>query len=482
MTNKNVSAGRFCAVLLALILGGCANDYARLDSPEHQQIIEADHQTIHAQSAEQQSIKLSMDEALARALEYNLDARVSALEVLSRQHQVSLEQLKAFPGITLSTGYQGRSNLGASSSKSVLTGRQSLEPSVSTEQHRRVGDLGINWNLIDIALAAMQTGSAKDQTVIAQERHNKVLQTVERDVYGAYWRAYAAQQSDNQARSLIAQGEKKLRQIDKARSENLLSKTQAAQSREALEKSLKTLHTARANLSQSDLQLKSLLNYPPETKLVLTSRPKTYLKKARQLAKQNAETLEIAALENRPEMRESIAKRNIALRDTRMEVVKTFPGIKLFAAYNWDSNQYLQDNRWQSFSATILENITSLITAPARYRYAKNVETIEEARRTSLAAAIITQVHLSRMRLASALDIADASGREAATAEQIAASERARQKEGFSSGVDAIIARIEALNANMGAMQDMAEAQDAAAGFMTSLGQGIGSGMTGGAS
>ena len=191
---------RFCAALvMPLLLAGCANNYASLDSKEHTQIIKADYQKIEELSSIDGVVIISLSEAIDQAIYYNLDARVSALEVLSAQDDITLEELKALPNLSASASYQGRNNLGASSSRSVISGNQSLEPSISTEPHRRTADLTFNWNLIDVALAALQSENASDRAIIAQERHKKVKQNIQRDVYTSYWRAYAAQENKDSA-------------------------------------------------------------------------------------------------------------------------------------------------------------------------------------------------------------------------------------------------------------------------------------------
>ena len=453
-------------------MAGCSGkQVVQLDTVDHHELVQAEHDQIDEVSKHGAPVSLSLNDALQRALVYNFDARVSAIEVLARQKNITIEQLKALPSVTASAGYQGRSNLGAASSQSVISGNQSLEPSISAEQYRRVADLSVNWNMIDVVLAAMQANSAEDEALIAQERHSKVVQNIQRDVYGAYWRAYAAQETNKNADRLERNAAEQLKAIDLAVQEKLLSPGQAAQRRQGLEAELITLKRARQNLSLAEMELKSLLSIAPETKMHLTSSPESYLGKARTLLRQDIEALEDKALMKRPEMRESIAQRNISLRETRMEIAKTFPGIKLFYARNYDSNEFLEDNRWASFSASLVQSLTALITAPARYEAAKKREAVEDARRISLAAAIIAQVHLSRARLSALLDVYAQEQSAVATAETLAHATQKKQGEGFASGIDVTIAKIKALNSKTGAMLSAADTQEAAATFLNSLGE-----------
>lgn len=115
--------------LAAILPAGCGGSTVKLDSNDHAQLLQKDRSVVHEDGESQQTIKLSLEEAISRGYAKNLDARVAALEELSQQKNITLAQLRALPGVEVSGGYAGRSNEGASSSESILTRQQSLEPS-----------------------------------------------------------------------------------------------------------------------------------------------------------------------------------------------------------------------------------------------------------------------------------------------------------------------------------------------------------------
>ncbi|WP_185076739.1 TolC family protein, partial [Pseudomonas frederiksbergensis] len=92
----------------------------------------------------------------------------------------------------------------ASSSQSVLTGTQSLEPSTSQDRERRVGDLTMVWNVLDFGVSYISAKQQGDQRLIVQERRRKVINTIVQDVRSAYWRAVAAERLLTQIDSLMA--------------------------------------------------------------------------------------------------------------------------------------------------------------------------------------------------------------------------------------------------------------------------------------
>ncbi len=87
-------------------------------------------------TAGQEPLTGSIDvfEAIARALKYNLDQRVELMQEAVKLGELAFANQQGLPAIVASSGYAGRDNVLASSSQSILTGRQSLEPSTSASR------------------------------------------------------------------------------------------------------------------------------------------------------------------------------------------------------------------------------------------------------------------------------------------------------------------------------------------------------------
>ncbi len=118
---------------------------------------------------------------MARAVKYNLEARLKVMEEAAKR-QVDLATFDMLPRMALSAGYAGRDNISASSSESVQTGTQSLEPSTSQDRDRGVADLTMVWNVLDFGVAYVSAKQQGDQRLIVQERRRKVVHTIIQDV------------------------------------------------------------------------------------------------------------------------------------------------------------------------------------------------------------------------------------------------------------------------------------------------------------
>lgn len=444
-------------VIPALFLAGCAGDIVTLDTPEHDRIITEKQQTIRGGWADGEVIILTYAEALQNAAAANLDVRLAALEVLTASRDIDLERLSAFPEFQLSYNYSGRSSEGASSSRSVITGTESLEPSVSTDRHRDTLDLDIRWGVIDVLLAINRTHNADDRAAIAQERYRKVIHNITRDVTTAYREAYIAQARQNKTAQLLDSAEKHLTELKQAREQGILYREETAKQITPLIQQTQNLRGLHDDLVMAETELKTLLGLPQNVSLKLSAPPDSY--RAQIKAYHDAEIidLETQALENRPEMREAILSENIAQRDRRAEIIDTIPGARFIFGMNYDSNSFLRENKWNDYTLSIAQNLLRVVTLPTRLRAAEERAELEKARSHAMAAAIVTQLHLARHRLLILSEDAHQAAQAASAAKETASAQTEKYKLGFVSGQRAMLAKIEAESATIRA--EMAQAR-----------------------
>lgn len=459
----------FVTMILAGFFSGCG---ARvdLDTQGHTQMLQSDRVDLDDQT---QKIRLSLLDAVKRGMEKNLDARVAALEALSQQRSVSVTALRALPTVAASAEYTNRSNEGASSSRSVATGLESLEASQSVDRQRRLGALKLDWNLIDAAIALSDTAKARDDEKIAQERLQKVIQNVERDVYGAYWRALAYQNTANAAQAAMREAQMQIGQIEVARKKHLLGDELAASKTLELLERVQSYGELVDRSQLAQVELKSLLSYPAATQLVLTTKEPGSLSNLRKLVKGDIKSLEWLALRQRPEMREEILKRNITIEDTRREILQTFPGLNIALSRQYDSNNFLVDNVWNTLSLSIVQSVTNLLTLPARYQASKSRQYVADARRQALNAAIVAQIHIGRQRLLATQSAYQYLYRAAESANRKARSLQLRRINGLASGEDIVSSGLEAKRADLRAGLAYAEYLEAYAAMKNALGCGV---------
>lgn len=460
---------RYITVFIVVFLCSCATQPQQGGENDMSEVIRKATESLN-EDASIQPILLSIDAAIERAVEKNLDARIAALEVLVQEDSLNLERLRAFPEIRASMNYFNRSNLGAASSQSIITGRESLEPSFSTEPVRSTADLSASWNLLDLALTVFQSKTSADQTAITASRYEKTLQNITRDVRAAYWRAYAWQENVTQTLKVLKRAENYIGNLDHADRKNMLGYEELAQRRQNINQAAQSLDARIGNLELAMIELKSLLSYPQSQEIHLISRPDNHIAQAKKAVTLDVKKLEQEAINSRPEIRQALLQEQIADREVRQEIVRTLPGADLFLATNRDSNRFLVDNEWINFSASIAQNLTSLLTLPARRRAAKNRAVLTENQTLAQVAAILAQVHVAQRRLDNLTQLYRQDQSFLADTNKIARAARIRKSEGLLSGQDSILAELQAQTAKLQAQESFADVQDAYAVFLNTLG------------
>lgn len=476
-------------LLCSACLAACSRDYVKLDSPEHDDLIRADIAKIQeisektlqeniplsAQKEGKKSVlSLSLNQAIKIGIQNNLDARVAALELLIQEDKVTLTKLKALPGLSLSGNLVGRSNDGASSSESVLSGTQSLEPSQSTEENRKTAELRFNWDILNAALAFYDAKTISEEASITKERLHKVKLNIERDIYFAFYRALSGQQTYKQTQYLSEQGHSHIKNLEKAISEKLISQAEGAKKIAAIHDVLSKAEAIQSQLQLAEIELKSLLSLPASQEIkLLPPSIDAERQHAHYIALLQAPTeeLEWEALQNRAEIREEVLRKNMSIRNTKREILTTFPGLSFIVTQNYDGNKFIEDVNWGTYTATITQSIFDVLTLGSRLIASKSEQELSDVKRLSLTLAIMAQVHISSYRMHMALkkhkrqkDKLEQARRQAYSAQKHAA-------QGYLSVEQALMRKLESHSAHLEEKLSASDLQDSYAAFLDTLGR-----------
>lgn len=457
-----------CALAVLLFVSGCASPKAALEEKAVSKILKDDIASIYHEDGTEN--RLTLEQAIARGIKYNLDSKVAEMEEILASDDLSLERLSALPTVTGKIQGIGRSNEGASSSLSVLSGVTSVEPSISTEQWRTASVIDFNWNLLEIALSVARSKSAADRELIAMERRRKIFHNVVQDIYSAYWRAAAAQKARPLIAELVSQINAEIEKLNKAKKAGAIPLGDANAMKTSFLERRRQLLQLQDQMLLSEIELKTLIALPPSSDIALDL-PETWTERDT-LPKLNKdiEALEKIALLNRPEVHEEFMNRQIAIRNVRMTLFETFPGADLALSYNRDNNQFLVDQEWTSITAAIVQNITKILTLPARHRKAKDEKTLTDKRRQALVAAVITQVHVAERRLRFYKSYYDATLENDETSQQTALRAQHFEKAGMMSRPELTSASVDAGISTVNRLLSYAQAQEAYGLLLNTLG------------
>ncbi|SPB13792.1 outer membrane efflux protein [Caballeronia novacaledonica] len=347
-------------------------------------------------------------QAAARALKYNLDYRLKLMEsaLASNLRDVSTNAL--LPQLVASAGYTDRSNDSGGTSIGIEDRQVSLRPSTSEQRYHKLASLGLTWNLIDFGMAYYRTQQRADQMLMAEERRRKVAQNVLQDVRNAYWRALSAQRLKPEVDQLIARTQAALRNAHEAQDKGLMPRQDVLAYQRALLDAISLLTVRRQDLEFAQAELVALMSLPPGTPLVLADTQEGALPMPPLATPQP--TLELIALQNRPEIMEESYRKRVNENDIKIAKAQLWPNIGIDMNVNYDSNAYLYNNYWAAIGVRVSLNLFRLLQLPALNEQAVTQEKTDETRRLALSMAILTQVRIGSLRYQLArqeLDFAD---------------------------------------------------------------------------
>ncbi|WP_166217911.1 TolC family protein [Pseudomonas atagonensis] len=388
----------FGASLLALAISGCAVTSEPIERSVSEQRARTDLQSMYK---DQEPLRgpLTLHQAMARAVKYNLEGRLKIMEEALAKRQLDLASFDMLPRMALDAGYVGRNNVNASSSQSVRTGTQSLEPSTSQDRDRDVADLTMVWNVLDFGVSYISAKQQGDQRLIVQERRRKVINTIVQDVRSAYWRAMAAERLLKQIDSLMARVQTARDNSQTLSDQRIGDPVQSLGYQRSLIEATRQLEEQRRALSLAKTELATLINLPLGTHLTLATDDGYQIPELKvDLAK-----LEQEALTSRPELREQDYQTRISAAETRKAMLRLLPGLEFSAGGHYDSNSFLVEQGWADYGVKVTWNLFNVISAPAAINVAKAGEEVATARRQAMSIAVLAQLYVANANYQEAL-------------------------------------------------------------------------------
>lgn len=385
-------AGRAAPLLLALAAAGCAIQPQPLSTEERQAAVQ---DGLARMFAEQEPLQgpVTLDEAMARALKYNLDHRVKLMEDAVARRQFDLSGLDLLPRLAASAGYTSRDNEQASSSRDIVTDKQSLVPSTSTDRQRRTADLTLSWNVLDFGVSYYTARQQADRWLAAQERRRKVQHLLMQQTRQAYWQAAGAQQLEDRIGPMLERAGAALADARKVEDEKLRSPLEALNYQRQLLDIVRQLETMRDELAQAKPRLASIMNLRPGERFTVAVPPAM---DAPPLALP-AEKMEEAALLRRPELVEAQYNERIGVLETRKALSRLLPGLELSLGAHHDSNSFLVNNDWSEAGLRLSWNLLNVFQADRIRGLAQAQLDVARQQRLALNMAVLAQVHVSRL-------------------------------------------------------------------------------------
>lgn len=395
-------APSLASVMLTIVLTGCAVQPSSFESYENQaRAVDL----LARATAGQEPISKPIDlyEAMARAIKYNLDARVEMMSLALSQKELNLAHYNMLPKFVATVDYSGRNNDSGGTSQSLLTGQTSLEPSTSSEKNVVSGDLTLSWDVLDFGLAYVRAQQAADEVSIADERRRKVINRLIEDVRTAYWRAASAERMLDRVYELERSTKTALEQAQRQEEQGLTAPLTPLSYERELLGIRRDVQALGRELSVAKRQLAALMNLPPSMRYTVALPSPSLAWKPLELPGIDAGD-EVAwlriAIENRPELREVAYQLRSNDKENTAAYLRMLPSLRIFGGMNASSNSYLYNENWVGWGAQTSWNLMNVFRLPAEKEKVKAQGQLLDQRQLALTTAVALQVEVSRARYA----------------------------------------------------------------------------------
>jgi outer membrane protein TolC len=351
---------------------------------------------------------LTLDQAIARAIKYNLDHRVRMMEQSVAIGQLDLSRFDMWPQAMASAGYSTRNKPLITEATNSVTGQPSLsDPFISSAQSYWNYSLGLSWNLLDFGAGYFNSKQNANRVLIAGERRRRAMHLLMVDVQNAYWRAASAQALKADISRTVGLAEDALKNSQKAEQNEVRQPIDAVRYQKNVLENLRNIDIIQSELGSAQIELANLINLPPATEIKFAT--PAFNAPNSLVSKQPMALLEEVALINNADLRETFYNVRIVAAETRKAMLRLMPGINLNWGPNYTTNSYIINQAWNAGAVSLGWNMVNVLMMPTIKKQGEAEEALSVQRRMAMQMTVLGQVHLARLQVENAARVLDRS-------------------------------------------------------------------------
>lgn len=458
--------------LACLALAGCASVVPTpLDRSDLVAAVRDDRQAMR-KDVEPIAGPLTLDEAMARALKYNLDRRARMMEETLARGQLDVSRYDMLPRVLAQAGYASRDNTRFTWSSAYPNQQpSSSDPnstSTTSERTRDTAELGLTWSVLDFGLGYYGARQQADRLLIASEKRRRAMHLLMQDVRTAYWRAASAQLLRDDVARTIALAEEALADSQKAADDRIRNPLDPLRYQRQLLENLRLLESIDQELASAQVDLSSLINAPLGQPIRLAQVDLKNI--SDEISKVPVANLEETALMRNADLMEQRYNTRVARVETRRALLRLFPNLSFNYALKYDSDTYQLNRSWNEAGAQLSFNLMGLFSGPAQVRLAEAGVALADQRRVATQLGVLTQVHVSRLQVINARSQFERADAIYGTDKKISDLMRNRQAAQTQSKLDMVSAETAAILSLLRRYQALAQVQVAENRLIATLG------------
>ena len=341
----------------------------------------------------------SLDECLNLALDNNLDIFAMKLEQAVSDEKAMAHLLTALPSLQTSYNHSIRNNEAGATSKGIDDGLESLRASKSSDKEIGSFRLEMALSSLDFGLAYINKHFENNQKKKKELLRKKAERELKFQVVQAFYSVAAAQYVLEQANSEIIKNKETLAKVENLFEKQHISRFDLLRFKKKFLDTCRQLREYERSHENYCLSLTALLGLYPDRniQLDLSCFVRNQNTDRFQLNYQPPayEVLEKNALHLREELIEMDIESHISLLKEKSELLKIFPNVRLFAAYNKSSNSFLYNSNWSEAGFNVLGDFLKIPSHLKNMSAEEKQRTVIKYKQFSAMVNIIAQLRIA---------------------------------------------------------------------------------------
>lgn len=398
----------FLSLLLVIILSmsGCSVKPIMLDNEVVMEQLKDDRE-IARKGVEPLSGILELEEAVARAIKYNLDYRVKMMNEALALGELDLSRYDMLPQVLAKAGYSTRNRPLIRSQSSSADLQNNREPTVSSDLSSWDLSLGLSWSLLDFGSSFYLAHQNANNLLAANEQRRRAMHLLIMEVESAYWKAASAQALEEKVNKTSIVIEKAIINARRAKAEAVNPPLESLRHLRELWAAKQTIQDIQNDLVGAKLELANLINLPPGEKLELSSITNDY--NMPDLIQMQLDELELITLQNNAELAIQFYDVQNAVLETRRAILELMPGITINWGPKYSTDSFVINDQWNEGALSVTWNLLNLLQISELREFYESKEELTRMQRVALQMVVVTKMHIARMQLQNSIKSFDIS-------------------------------------------------------------------------
>ena len=333
---------------------------------------------------------ITLYEAMAYALKYNMDRRLSLMEEALAVKNYNISDLELLPNIAVNAGFKARSNKLAYKYRTASGETGVLQHSRQTTP---TADVQVAWNVLDFGMSYYQAKQDSAKGLIVRENRRKIIHSLLQDVRSGYWKALTAQRVLPEVDILLENTTIAVEKLAIKSEEDANQNEIILKQRAVLLEIIRDLRALKQELQEAHKNFTELLGLLPNTNYTLIgSENGNYTLPA---IRTRLARIEWLALMNRPEARVEDYQKTVNSFESKKAILGVMPELEMLGSATYEDNPFMFNKTWAEAALKIGFNLLNPAKLKAQVDKAKVQSEIADAKRTALTMAVLAQVHLA---------------------------------------------------------------------------------------